>query len=296
MSVRESTYQSFHGVSVVLPCKNEARSLAALLPELREVLSSAEVIVVDDGSSDDSADIARDHDVRIVSHPYSLGNGAAIKSGLRAATGEIIVCMDADGQHRPKDVARILDALDEGYDMVVGARQSEGQASVGRSLANRFYNWFAGLIVGHPIADLTSGMRAFRRDKAIEFLHLLPNGFSYPTTLTMAFFRAGYLVRYVPIDVQARQGKSHLSIVKDGVRFLLIIFKVGTLYSPLKVFFPMSVGFFVLGLAYYLFTYLTIGRFTNMGALLFLSSAMTFLMGLISEQITSLMYQSSHRR
>lgn len=291
----ESTHNNGHGVSIILPCKDEATSLPALLPELRECFPDAEIMVIDDGSTDDSGGIARTHGVSVLRHPYSLGNGAAIKSGLRVATNEIVVCMDADGQHDPKSITSLLEGIEEGFDMVVGARQSDGQANVGRSLANRFYNWFAGLMVGHSVKDLTSGMRAFRKNKALAYIHLLPNGFSYPTTLTMAFFRAGYSIKYVPITVDSRNGKSHISPVKDGIRFFIIIFKIGTLYSPLKIFFPMSVFLFLIGLGYYLITYMTMGRFTNMGALLFLSSVIVFLMGLISEQITALLYQPKER-
>lgn len=283
-------------ISIVLPCKDESDALGAVLSDIRAIYPDAEILVVDDGSTDESAEIARAGGARVIKHPYSLGNGAAIKSGLRAARGDIVACMDSDGQHRAEDLPRLIEALDGGIDMVVGARNRAGQAGRWRSLANRIYNTFAGWMIGHRIPDLTSGFRVMRRDRAIDFFHLLPNGFSYPTTLTMAFFRAGYLVRYIPIDVRNRVGRSHISPIKDGIRFLLIIFKVGTLYSPLKIFFPLSVLLFGSGLGYYLFTYATQGRFTNMGALLFLSSIMTFLMGLVSEQITSLMYQGTRQR
>jgi len=283
-------------VTVVLPAKNEALALRELLPELSRVLPDAEIIVVDDGSTDDTPSVLESLPIRAIRHSYSKGNGAAIKSGLRAATGELVVCMDGDGQHQPADVPRLLAALDQDIDMAVGARSADSQASMWRRAANWIYNRFAGWVVGHRIPDLTSGMRAMRREKALEFLHLLPNGFSYPTTMTMAFFRAGYGVSYVPIAANKREGKSHISPLKDGIRFLLIIFKVGTLYSPLKIFFPASFGFFLLGLGYYLFTFYTRGRFTNMGALLFLTSVIIFLVGLISEQVTSLMYQPSRRR
>lgn len=282
-------------LTILIPCKNEAESLAQVLEDLTRIAPQAEVVVVDDGSTDNSARVGNDHGAKVVSHRYSMGNGAAIKTGLRHAAGNVIVCMDADGQHDPQFIDDLLEGIEEGFDMVVGARQPAGQANIGRSLANRFYNWLAGLMVGHTVKDLTSGMRVFRKNQALDFIHLLPNGFSYPTTLTMAFFRAGYSIKYVPITVSPRIGQSHISPIKDGIRFFIIIFKIGTLYSPLKVFFPISVGFFVLGTIYYLFTYITLGRFTNMGALLFLSSAMTFMMGLVSEQITALMYQSTRR-
>jgi glycosyltransferase involved in cell wall biosynthesis len=201
---------------------------------------TAELVVVDDGSTDATAQVAADAGARVVRHPYSMGNGAAIKSGARAAKGEILVFMDADGQHSPEDIAPLLARLDDGFDMVVGARQSGSQANLGRGLANGFYNWFSSLMVGQRIEDLTSGFRAVRADKFREFLYLFPNGFSYPTTVTMSFFRAGYPVAYVPIHAGKRIGKSHLRPIRDGIRFLLIIFKVGTLYSPLKIFLPIA--------------------------------------------------------
>lgn len=283
-------------LTILLPCKNEGASLAHVLIDLTRTAPQAEVLVVDDGSSDDSVQVARRHGARVISHRYSMGNGAAIKTGLRHATGDVVVCMDVDGQHDSKFITNLLEGIEEGFDMVVGARQSGGQANVGRSLANRFYNWFAGMMVGHTVEDLTSGMRAFRKNEALAYIHLLPNGFSYPTTLTMAFFRAGYSIKYVPIAVGSRDGKSHISPIKDGVRFFIIIFKIGTLYSPLKIFFPSSLILFAAGLAYYYFTYTTQGRFTNMGALLFLSSLIVFLLGLVSEQITALTYQFSEKK
>lgn len=203
--------------------------------------------------------------------------------------------MDGDGQHRAQDVARLVDRLKDGYEMVVGARSADGQANRHRGLANAFYNRLASWMVGHPVKDLTSGFRVVRRKRFKEFLHLLPNGFSYPTTSTMAFFRAGYPVAYEPIDVQQRlKGTvSHVKIWRDGIRFLLIIFKIGTLYSPLKLFAPIAASFFLTGLSYYAYTYFTMHRFTNMSVLLFSASVIVFLIGLISEQITALMYRDA---
>jgi glycosyltransferase involved in cell wall biosynthesis len=278
-------------VSVVLPAKNEAEGLARTLPQLRAQWPDAEVIVVDDGSTDDTAGVAAAHGARVLSSPYSMGNGAAIKRGARAATGEVIVFMDADGQHSASHVGLLLDKLAEGYDMVVGARDSSGQANLHRGFANALYNRLASWMTGHAILDLTSGFRAVRAEKFREFLHLLPNGFSYPTTSTMAFFRSAYPVAYVPIPVARRVGNnSHIRPIKDGIRFLLIIFKIATLYSPLKLFAPAGMGFFAIGLGYYAFTFLTHHRLTNMSVLLFSASVIVFLIGLISEQITGLTY------
>src|SRR5690554_3953210 len=221
-------------VSVVLPAKNEAAAIGSTLERIFTHVPGAEVIVVNDGSTDNTLEIAQAAGAKVVSHPYSKGNGAAIKSGARAATGDVIVFMDADGQHDPSDIPRLLSKLEEGHDMVVGARQTGSQASLGRGLANRFYNLLATYMTGHKVEDLTSGFRAVRADKFREFLYLLPNGFSYPTTSTMAFFRAGYSVAYEPIHAAQRIGKSHIKPLQDGMRFLLIIFKIGTLYSPLR--------------------------------------------------------------
>lgn len=278
-------------ISVVLPAKNEAEGLRKTLPALRALLPEAELIVVDDASTDATPRVAAEHGAKVLSSPYSMGNGAAIKRGARAATGEVIVFMDADGQHAPACIPHLLGKLAEGYDMVVGARDWAGQAGVHRGAANAFYNWLASRMTGFKVADLTSGFRAVRADKFREFLHLLPNGFSYPTTSTMAFFRSAYPVAYVPIPVAKRIGKSHIRPIKDGIRFLLIIFKIATLYSPLKLFAPVATTFLLLGLGWYGWTLATEDRFTNMSALLLSAAVIIFLIGLISEQITSLTYR-----
>ena len=278
-------------ISLILPAKNEAEGLRRTLPGVRQLFPDAEIIVVDDGSTDETAAIAREFGMTVLSSPYSMGNGAAIKRGARAATGEVLVFMDADGQHNAELIPRLLARLDQGYDMVVGARGWGDQASVGRGLANGLYNRIASLMTGVLVADLTSGFRVVRADKFKEFLHLLPNGFSYPTTITMAFFRSAYAVAYEPVPVAPRVGKSHIRPLRDGLRFLLIIFKIATLYSPLKVFAPASIVFALLGLGNYAYTFITEYRFTNMSALLLSASAIIFLIGLVSEQITSLTYR-----
>jgi glycosyltransferase involved in cell wall biosynthesis len=278
-------------LSIILPAKNEGAALKDLLPRLRQAQPAAEIIVVDDGSTDDTRDICAAANVACLSSPYSMGNGAAIKRGARAATGDVLVFMDGDGQHDPADIARLLEKFEQGYDMVVGARDWSSQAGMGRGIANTIYNWLATRMTGHDVMDLTSGYRAVRADKFREFLHLLPNGFSYPTTSTMAFFRSAYPVAYVPIKAAQRVGKSHIKPLRDGVRFLLIIFKIATLYSPLKLFAPTSALFFLLGCANYARTFFVDGRLTNMSTLMWSASVIVFLIGLISEQITSLIYR-----
>lgn len=282
-------------ISIIIPSKNEAKGLAILLPDIKRCQPDAEVIVVNDGSIDDTAAICELFGVREIRHPYSKGNGASIKTGLRIASGDVIVCMDADGQHRAEDISLLVNKISQGYDMVVAARKKSGQANMHRSFANRFYNRFASWMVGHKVLDLTSGFRVVRAKKFREFISLLPNKFSYPTTITMSFFRAGYSVGYEYVEVQQRIDgtKSHVKLVRDGIRFLLIIFKIGTLFSPLKIFAPASLVFALTAIFYYCYTYFTDGRFTNMGALLFTTSILIFLMGLISEQITILMYKDT---
>jgi len=278
-------------ISIILPAKNEAAALKDLLPRLTAAQPGAEIIVVDDGSTDETRAVCAEAGVVCLSSPYSMGNGAAIKRGARAASGDVLVFMDGDGQHDPADVARLLGRLEQGYDMVVGARDWESQAGVGRGLANTLYNWLASQMTGQKVADLTSGFRVARADRFREFIHLLPNGFSYPTTSTMAFFRSAYGVAYEPIKAAERVGKSHIKPIRDGIRFLLIIFKIATLYSPLKLFFPASGLFFALGCVNYARTFIAEGRLTNGSALMWSAAVIVFLIGLVSEQITALTYR-----
>lgn len=280
-------------ISIVLPAKNESAAIGQTLAQIQQLQLAHEIIVVNDGSTDQTKQVAESAGAKVVSHPYSKGNGAAIKTGARTATGDIIVFMDADGQHDPQDIPRLIEKIERGYDLVVGARQKGSQASVGRGIANTLYNNLATYMTEKKVEDLTSGFRAVRADKFREFLYLLPNGFSYPTTSTMAFFRAGYSVAYVPIHAAKRIGKSHIQPLKDGVRFFIIIFKIATLFSPLKMFLPIAILLFMIGTGWYGYTLWDAGRFTNMSALLYTGSIMVFLMGLISEQITSLMYKDS---
>ena len=280
-------------LSIVLPSRNESDSLTKLLPSLCEEFPEAEIIVVDDGSDDDTKQVCEQYQVRCISHIYSMGNGAAIKAGSRAANGELLAFMDADSQHDPRDLHQLLGLIEQGYDMVVGTRNQKGHANGYRLLANTIYNRLSSWISGHQIPDLTSGFRVARAIVFKRFLYMLPNGFSYPTTSTMAFLRSGYCVGFTPITVRERVGTSHIRPLRDGLRFLIIIFRVGTLYSPLKIFLPMSLVSFLLGASNYVYTYLNQGRFTNMSLMLFSIATLAFLFGMLSEQITNMLYAPS---
>jgi len=283
-------------ISIILPAKNEVEGLEKLLPRLRERYPNEEIIVIDDGSTDSTVEVCKRNNVRVISHVYSMGNGAAIKTGARNAGGDILVFMDADGQHDPDDIASLLEKVNEGFDMVVGARDAATHASLGRRLANAIFNRLASWMTGYPIEDLTSGFRAVRARHFKKFLYLLPNKFSYPTTSTMAFFRSGLPVGYVPISAANRTGerKSHIRLFHDGFRFIVIIIKVGALFSPMRFFLPISATLLIAGISYYGYTYINWGRLTNMSAILFLSALITFLIGVVSEQISALHYKDIH--
>jgi glycosyltransferase involved in cell wall biosynthesis len=280
-------------VSVIIPAHNEGETIGDLVKGIQGLYPEYEIIVINDGSTDNTAGAAIDAGAIVYSHPYNLGNGAAVKSGIRIASGEVMVFMDGDGQHEPKDIEELLEYLPE-FDMVVGARPWGRQSSWGRGLGNRLLNWLASYVSKFKIMDLTSGFRAIKAPIARNFLYLLPNTYSYPTTLTLGVLRSGRSLKYAPVDVQVRKGgKSNIRLIRDGIKFFMIITKICALYSPLRIFLPVSFFMFLLGLGYYLYTYFAWGRFTNMSALLFTTSILIFLMGLISEQITLMRFERS---
>jgi len=280
-------------VSVIIPAHNESANIGNLVSEILSLYPDLEVIVVDDGSTDGTGDVAREAGAIVYRHPYNIGNGAAIKSGVRIASGRVLVFMDGDGQHDPKDLAELIRHFPE-YDMVVGSRPRGEQGSRTRALGNWIYNRLASYVTNFRIEDLTSGFRAVKADLVKHLLYLLPNTYSYPTTLTLGILRSGRSIKYVKIAVKKRQGgESGIRIVRDGVRFFMIITRICTFYSPLKIFLPISLGIFLIGLGYYGYTFLTSSRFTNMSALLFTTSVLIFMLGLVSEQISQLRFEKS---
>jgi glycosyltransferase involved in cell wall biosynthesis len=276
--------------SVIVPAFNEGPAIATVVAALRAE-PWHEIIVVDDGSSDDTGAQAAAAGAIVVRHPYNKGNGAAVKSGIRRATGEHVLVVDGDGQHRPGDAARLVSRLGE-YDLVIGARSSATQATAARRLGNAALNWLASYLTERDIPDLTSGFRGARRACLLEFLHLLPNGFSTPTTTTLAFLKAGYSVAFEPVEAERRVGSSKIKFARDGAKFFLILLKIITIFSPLRVFVPVSAVTFAMGTLYAAWTIWTQSHVTNSSVLLIMLSVVIFLVGLVSEQISALRFES----
>lgn len=294
-----TTSNAATAISVIMPAYYEEAVIGSVIKRVQVVLQELEqtyeIIVIDDGSQDETARCAHEAGARVITHPYNIGNGAAIKSGIRHARGDILVMLDADGQHPPEDIPSLLDQLGR-YDMVVGARTHESDSDWHRNLANKIYNWFASYVCGRKIKDLTSGFRAMKGHIARGFVYLLPNTFSYPTTLTLAVVRSGYTLHYVPIKAARRVGKSKIKIFKDGPRFLLIILKVATFFSPLKVFIPASIAMLTVGISYGLFKVLFLGsRYGPTSAMLMIMAILIFLVGLVSEQVAQLRFEVRER-
>ena len=280
-------------VSVVIPAYNEAAVIADVVRSLAAAGRWKEILVVDDGSEDDTTALAQAAGAIVIRHPYNKGNGAAVKSGIRRATGEFVLIIDGDGQHRAEDARRLVSKLGE-YDLVVGARSAATQATQARRFGNSALNRFAGYLAGRSIPDLTTGFRAARREHLSEFLHLLPNGFSLPTTTTLAFVKAGYNVTFEPTDARPRVGASKIRLARDGTRFLVIILRIVTLFSPLRVFLPISLASFAIGAGYGVWTIATQRHVTNSSVLLIMFAVIVFLVGLVSEQISALRFEGRH--
>ena len=280
--------------SIIVPAYDEGAAVADVVAALRACAPWKEILVIDDGSTDETSRWAQDAGARVIRHPYNKGNGAAIKTGIRHASGEWILILDADGQHQPDDAVRLVGWLGE-YDLVIGARSSESQATAVRRLGNDLLNALAGHLAERKIPDLTSGFRAARREHLMEFLHLLPNGFSTPTTTTLAFLRAGYNVRFEPVEARQRAGLSKIRLARDGARFFLILLKVITIFSPLKVFVPISAAAFGLGVVYGVWTVYRDSRIPNGAVLLLMFAVVVFLVGLVSEQVATLRFQGQRR-
>jgi len=276
--------------SVVVPAFNEERAIGQLVTALRAGAAWHEIIVVDDGSTDATGERAREAGATVVRHPYNKGNGAAVKTGIRAAAGDYVLIIDGDGQHRAADAARLVSRLGE-YDLVIGARSAGTQATRARMLGNAALNWLAGYLTSREVPDLTSGFRAARRASLREFLHLLPNGFSTPTTTTLAFIKAGYNVCFEPVEADARVGQSKIRLARDGAKFLLIVLKIVTMFSPLRVFLPISLAAFFVGSGYAAWTIATQSHVTNSSVLLIMLAVIVFLVGLVSEQIAALRFE-----
>lgn len=273
--------------SIVIPAFNEAPAIGDLVNSLREAAAWYEIIVVDDGSDDDTSVRASNAGASVVRHPYNKGNGASIKTGIRSAAGEFVLVMDGDGQHRSSEALKVSAQLGE-YDLVIGTRAPDAQATPGRRIGNALLNRLATYLTGQKVLDLTSGLRGARREYLREFLHLMPNGFSTPTTTTLAFIKAGYNVRFEPVEVQQRTGESKVRVATDGIRFFLILLKVVTIFSPLRLFVPLSLVAFVLGAGYAVWTAITQSHITNSSVLLIVLAVLILLVGLVSEQISSL--------
>jgi len=276
--------------SVIIPAYNESETIGEVIKKIIKLYPDFEIIVIDDGSEDSTAEQAIKSGAKVYRHPYNIGNGAAVKTGIRHAKGDILIFMDGDGQHDPTDIANIIKYFPE-YDMVVGARQKDYQSGMIRKLGNNFYNILASYVAQFKIQDLTSGFRAVKSDLALLFISLLPNTYSYPTTLTLCVLRSGRSIKYTPIKAKPRQkGVSNIKIFQHGIKFFNIILKICTLYSPLRIFFPISLCLFTTGIFYYLYTYINFNRFTNMSALLFSTSVIIFMIGLVSEQISQMWF------
>jgi glycosyltransferase involved in cell wall biosynthesis len=290
--MNEPNQQKNRGITIIMPAYNEEQVIGGVIEKLKALDLEADILVVDDCSSDNTKEVAEKAGARVIRHPYNKGNGAAIKTGIRNARGEIIVTMDADGQHNPDDVPRLLRDIGD-FDMVVGARSDSSEGKLHRNIANRIYNGLASYLCTFKVEDLTSGFRAVKTKVARKFIYLFPNRFSYPTTITMSLIKSGFNVKYEPIKASERVGKSKIRLFQDGAKFFIIIFKIATLFRPIKIFLPVSIVLFLLGIGWYAVTFISEHRFTNMSLLLMVASVNIFLLGLLAEQVAELRYDKT---
>ena len=282
-------------VTIVIAAFNEGMTIGGVVERTRAVCPDAEILVVDDASSDDTADQAEAAGARVIRRPYNLGQGAGIKTGVRAATGDVVVLLDGDGQHDPADIPRLLEPIGA-YDLVIGQRDRAGQQNTVRWLGNSALNRLGSYLVGIQMRDLTSGFRAMRRNVMLDVLHLLPNQYSWSTTSALAFAKAGFHVCFEPIVVRRREtGKSSQKLMRNGIRFLLIMLRVSTLFSPLRIFFPMFVLLQLLALVGYIWSVAAGSPKLHLPpstVMFFLGGLLVFAFGLISEQIAHLRFRS----
>lgn len=286
-------------LTVLLPAYREVVGVGAVVRRIREVLDASswtyEILVVDDGSDDGTATAATAAGARVLVLPANLGNGAAAKAGIREARGRYCCLLDADGQHPPEGIPRLLEHLPT-YDMVVAARTPDSPQQLHRRAANWVFNRFSSYIVSYPIEDLTSGFRVFKTQIARQYLTLLPNRYSYPTTITLAIIRGGYAVKYVPVRTTVPLGRSTLRPVENGVRFLLVLFKIAANFEPGRVLLPVSAFLATLGLGYGAWSIGRHRQFSNGALLLLLMGVFTFLLALVAQKLSTVRSASRSAR
>ena len=283
-------------LTVIVPIYNERERVIDTLSRILAVPLDTEVLAVDDCSSDGSSELveqfAKEHpSVRVFHHPYNMGNGATVKTGLRNARAPFVMIADADGQHPPEEIPRFFEKVQD-YDLVVGQRATGTEATLFRNFGNWVFNTFASYVAGCRIPDLTCGMRAMKRDIALEFIDLFPNGFSLSATSTLSVIKAGYSIAWIPIKSPKRAGKSKIRPLTDGSKFLLIIVRIAVFFKPLRVFLPISLFALFLGILDFTVTVISEGRIhiSPFAGLMFQSFLLIFLMGLMSEQIANLRF------
>ena len=281
---------AFGPISVVIPAFNESATIRDVVEHVYRVCSALgcahEVIVVDDGSTDNTAELAEQAGATVLRQPYNKGYGASLKTGIRHATNGTIVILDADGQHDPEDIKKLLDTRGNA-EMVVGARKGTAGSPLWRKPGKMLIGWLANQLTGRKIPDLNSGFRAMDREVLMRFLAIMPNGFSSSTTSTIALLRGGYSVNYIPIEVKRRSGCSTVTLA-DGLGTILLIFRLITLFAPLRICLPVSLVTAAIGCYYIVHGYLSTGTASIRGILALLASVLFFLFGLLIDQVSAI--------